>query len=141
MRGYLDWGYVTYPPLTPAVASTSLALFGETLWGLRFLAALAQSIAMVLAGLTARELGGRRTAQVLTALAVAIAPISLAWSSMFHYGGLDYLWWTLLAFLVARLLHTENPRYWLGIGVVIGLGMMTKYTMAVCAAGWWPGSC
>jgi hypothetical protein len=51
---YLDWGYVTYPPLTPLVASTSLALFGETLWGLRFLAALAQSIAMVLAGLTAR---------------------------------------------------------------------------------------
>jgi 4-amino-4-deoxy-L-arabinose transferase-like glycosyltransferase len=132
---YLDWGYVTYPPLTPLVASMSLALFGETLWGLRFFAALSQSIAMVLAGLTARELGGRRTAQVLTALAVAIAPISLVWSSMFHYGGLDYLWWTLLAFLVARLLHTENPRYWLGIGVVIGLGMLTKYTMAVCVAG------
>jgi hypothetical protein len=42
------------------------------------------------------------------------------WSSLFPYGGLDYLWWTLIAFLVARLLHTENPRYW--------LGMMTKYT-------------
>ena len=39
----------------------------------------------------ARDLGGGRRAQLLAALAVAIAPISLGWSSLFHYGGFDYL--------------------------------------------------
>ena len=34
-----------------------------------------------------------------------------------------------------RLLKSENPRWWLGIGAVIGLGMMTKSTMAFFAAG------
>jgi 4-amino-4-deoxy-L-arabinose transferase-like glycosyltransferase len=29
-----------------------------------------------------------------------------------------------------RLLKTQDPRWWLGIGASIGLGMMTKYTMA-----------
>jgi 4-amino-4-deoxy-L-arabinose transferase-like glycosyltransferase len=33
-----------------------------------------------------------------------------------------------------RLLETQNARWWLGIGVFIGLGLMTKYTMAFFAA-------
>jgi 4-amino-4-deoxy-L-arabinose transferase-like glycosyltransferase len=33
------------------------------------------------------------------------------------------------------LLKSENPRWWLAIGAVIGLGMMTKYTMVFFAAG------
>ena len=74
---HLAWGYVAYPPLTPAVARVALELFGPSLPGLRLFAALAQGAVMVLAGLMARELGGGRWAQVVAALAVAIAPISL----------------------------------------------------------------
>jgi 4-amino-4-deoxy-L-arabinose transferase-like glycosyltransferase len=36
---------------------------------------------------------------------------------------------------VVRLLKSADPRWWLGIGDTIGLGMMTKYTMAYCVAG------
>lgn len=54
---------------------------------------------MMLTRLMARDLGGGRR-QVVAALAVAIAPISLAWSSMFHYGGFAYLWWVLISYLV-----------------------------------------
>jgi hypothetical protein len=129
------WGYVSYPPLTPFFARVALVLFGPSLVGLRFFAALGQSIVLVLVGLIARDLGGGRRAQLLAALAVAIAPIALNWSSLFHYGGFDYLWWVLIAFLAVRLLKSEDPRYWLGLGAVIGLGMLTKYTMAFCVAG------
>ncbi len=131
----LAWGYVAYPPLAPLVARVSLALFGHSLDGLRFFAALAQSLAMVCAGLTARELGGRRLAQVLAALAVAIAPLSLAMSTLFEYTGFDYLWWVLLAYLLVRLLKSDDARWWLGIGAVIGVGMMTRYTIAFGVAG------
>ena len=54
----LAWGYVAYPPVTPALAHLSLAWFGDALSGFRLLAALAQCTAMVLTGLIARELGG-----------------------------------------------------------------------------------
>jgi hypothetical protein len=60
---YLDWGYVSYPPFTPFVARTALILFGPSLVDVRFFAALAQSIAMIVTGLMAWELGGRRWAQ------------------------------------------------------------------------------
>jgi len=68
---HLAWGYVEYPPLTPFLARLSISLFGLTLVSARMFSALAQSIAMVLAGLMARELGGKRMAQVVAALVAA----------------------------------------------------------------------
>jgi Dolichyl-phosphate-mannose-protein mannosyltransferase len=132
---HLDWGYVSYPPFTPFIARVALILFGPSLVGLRFFSALAQSIAMVFTGLMARELGGRRWAQMVAALAAAIAPMSVCMGTMFQYIAFDYLWWVLAAWFVIRLLHTENPRWWLAVGAVLGLGMMTKYTIIFFIAG------
>ena len=131
----LSWGYVEYPPLTPLIGRFGLELFGLSLVGIKGLAALAQCIGMVLAGLMAKELGGSRRAQVVTAVAVAIAPMSLVMGTLFQYISFDYLWWLLVAYSMLRLLKSENPKWWLGIGAGIGLGMMTKYTMVFFIAG------
>src|SRR5450631_4775643 len=61
---HLDWGFVAYPPLTPFLERISLGLFGLSLQGLRLFSVLAQAIVIVVSGLMARELGGRRLAQV-----------------------------------------------------------------------------
>ncbi len=90
---------------------------------------------MVLAGLMARDLGGSRWAQVVAALATAIAPMSLALGALFEYTSFDYLWWVLIAYLMIRLLKSDNPRWWLALGGAIGLGLMTKYTIVFCVAG------
>ncbi len=132
---YLDWGYVEYPPLAPWLMRFELALFGPSLVGLRLLPAIAQAGVMVLAGLMAKELGGRRFAQVLAAVAAGIVPGSLMIGGLFQYTSLDYFWFVLIAYLVIRLCKSGDPRWWLAIGAVIGLGMMTKYTMAFYVAG------
>ena len=132
---HLDWGYIEYPPLTPFLARIETTLFGFSLVGARTFAALAHSIVLVLAGLMARELGGKRAAQILAALVSAIAPIALIQGSLIQYVTFDFLWSVLIAYLLIRLLKSDNARGWLGIGAVIGLGMMTKYTMAFFAAG------
>src|SRR5208282_2253139 len=74
---HLDWGFVAYPPLTPFVERVSLGLFGLSLVGLRLFSVLAQSAAIVVTGLMARELGGQRLAQFTAALAVALSPLPL----------------------------------------------------------------
>ena len=125
----LDWGYVAYPPFTPFVARLGLEFFGESLRGLRIFSAMAQGIVMILAGLMARDMGGRRNAQIMSAFAVFIAPIALLAGTWIMYFAFDYLWWVLVAFFLVRLLATDDARYWLGIGAGIGLGMMTKFTM------------
>jgi hypothetical protein len=132
---HLDWGFVDFPPLGPFVMRVSYELFGSSLAGVRLFGALAQSLAMLLTGLMARELGGSRWAQIVAAAAAGIAPWSLLLGSVLVYSTLDYLWWVLIAYLVIRLLKSENPIWWLAIGSAIGLGMQTKYSMVFLIAG------
>ncbi|MGH8040431.1 MAG: glycosyltransferase family 39 protein [Rudaea sp.] len=132
---HLAWGYVAYPPLTPFLARVELLLFGTSLTGFRFFSALAQSLAVLLTGLIAHELGGSRRAQMIAALATACMPSSLLMGSEFMYVSFDFLWWVLAAWLVSRLINSGNPRWWLAIGAVIGLGMLTRYTIGFCVLG------
>jgi Dolichyl-phosphate-mannose-protein mannosyltransferase len=130
---HLALGYVAYPPITPFFGRISLTIFGTSLVGFRFFAALAQAVAVVLTGLMARELGGGRGAQLLAA--AAAVPFCLAGGALMQYVSFDYLFWVLAAWSVVRLLKSEDPRWWLAIGCFIGLGMMAKYSMGFFALG------
>ncbi|WP_373563907.1 glycosyltransferase family 39 protein [Tunturiibacter gelidoferens] len=132
---HLDWGFVAYPPFTPFVERVGLQLFGVSLIGLRLFSVIAQALAIVMTGLMARELGGGRLAQVTAALTVATSGLPVFEGTEFQYSSFDYLWWVLIAYFVIRLLKTENPRWWLAIGVFVGLGLMTKYTIVFFIAG------
>ena len=117
------------------VERIGLSLFGVSLVGLRLFSVIAQAVAVVVTGLMARELGGGRLAQVTAALAVALSTLPLFEGTEFQYTTFDYLWWVLIAYFVIRLLKTENPRWWLAIGAVMGIGFQTKYTMAFYVSG------
>ena len=132
---HLDWGFVAYPPLTPFLERISLGIFGLSLVGLRLFSVIAQCIAIVVTGLMAREFGGRRWAQAAAALGVAVSPLPLFEGTEFQYTTFDYLWWVLIAYFVLRLLNTEDPRWCLAIGAVIGVGLMTKYSIIFFVAG------
>jgi len=87
----LDFGYVDQPPLTPLLARLARLLFGDSLPGLRLLAALAGAATVVLAGLIARRLGGGRGAQALAAAAVFFVPVLLGFGAMLTPNAFDVL--------------------------------------------------
>jgi 4-amino-4-deoxy-L-arabinose transferase-like glycosyltransferase len=130
---HLAWGYVAYPPVTPFFGWISLCLFGTSLTGFRFFAALAASGGVVMTGLLARELGGGRWAMLLAALAAM--PFALGCGSLMQYVAFDYLWWIIAAYFFVRLCKSGDPRWWLPLGAIFGIGMLTKYTMLFCVAG------
>src|SRR5258707_14682984 len=66
---HLAWGFVAYPPITPLFGRLSLILFGTSLAGFRFFAAVAEAVAVILTGLMARQLGGRRTSPLIASVA------------------------------------------------------------------------
>jgi Dolichyl-phosphate-mannose-protein mannosyltransferase len=132
---HLDWGFVAYPPFTPFVERLGLQLFGVSMVGLRLFSVIAQALAILVTGLMARELGGGRLAQVTSALAVATSGLPVFEGTEFQYSSFDYLWWVLIAYCVIRLLKTEDPRWWLAIGVFVGMGLMTKYSILFFIAG------
>ena len=132
---HLDWGFVAYPPFTAFVEHIGLALFGASLVGLRLFSVFAQAAAIVVTGLMARELGGKRLAQITAALAVALSPLPLFEGTEFQYSTFDYLWWVLAAYFLIRLFNSGNPRWWLAVGAVLGLGLQTKYSIVFFICG------
>ena len=124
---HLAWGYPAYPPVTPFFGRISLELFGTSIRGFRFFAGLAQAIAVVLTGLMARDMGARRGAQLVAA--VAAVPFCLGGGYEMQYVAFDCLAWVSTAYFIVRLLVSGDPRWWVGIGVGIGFGMLSKYTI------------
>jgi len=132
---HLDWGFVAYPPITPLIGRLELILFGTSLAGFRVFSAIAVSLVMLLTGLMAKELGGKRHVQLLAAMAAAISPVALIQGAVFQYVSFDYLWGVTVTYLLVRLLKSDDPRWWVPIGAVLGLGMETRYTMGFLALG------
>jgi hypothetical protein len=130
---HLAWGYAAYPPLTPLFGRLSLVLFGTSLVGFRFFSSLLQAVGVFLTGCMAKEMGGRRFAQLVSA--AAAVPFALGTGALMQYTSFDYFFWVLTAYFVVRLLRTADPRYFLLIGASIGLGLLTKYTMLLFAVG------
>ncbi len=132
---HLDWGFVAYPPFTAAIERLGLSMFGLSLVGLRLFSVIAQTAAIVVTGLMARDLGGGRLAQFTAALAVALSPLPLFEGTEFQYSTFDYLWWVLAAWFLIKLFRSENPRWWLGVGAALGMGLETKYSITFFIAG------
>ncbi|MFB9630185.1 glycosyltransferase family 39 protein [Nonomuraea helvata] len=129
------WGYVDQPPLTPMLARTGIALFGDTLTGIRAFPALAVAILVVLMALIARELEGGRAAQVMAALGTATGAYSLIAGHSLLTLSFDLpLWAAAILFLLKALLR-EQPRWWLAAGAVIGLATFNKHLIALLVIG------
>ena len=126
---HLQASYVDQPVLTPLLAWVSLKLFGVSLPGLRLWPALAGWATVLVAGLTAREFGGGRRAQLLAAIATATMPALLAIDHLAGPTAFDVLAWAGLAFVVARVGRTGDTRWWLLGGVVLGLGLANKHSV------------
>ena len=126
---HLSLGYVDYPPVTPLLARLDQALFPGSLPGLRLLSVLAGAAVIVIAALIARELGGNRLAQALTGLAVLISPEFIGTNILFQTVSFDQVVWAVACLLFVRLLRGANPREWLWLGLVFGIGLETKYTV------------
>lgn len=132
---HLAWGYVDQPPLIALIARLERAVLGDSLSAIRFLPALSAAAKVLLTGLIARELGGRRFAQGLAALCVLVAPGFLAIDHFLSMNTFEPLFWLACAYLAIRMVRTGNTRLWLWFGVVGGVGLENKYSMAIFAFG------
>ncbi len=132
---HLDWGYVDHPPLIAAIVAATRSVLGDSLPALRFPALLAGLASALVTGLLARELGAGRFGQLLACLCVALAPACAANHHILSMNPFDHLFWTLALLLAARILGRDDRRLWPVFGLVVGLGLLNKYSIGfLCAA-------
>ena len=132
---HLDWGYVDHPPLIALVTWFCTHVFGTSLFGLRFLPAIAGGMLVWVTAQIARELGGGRFAQCFAAFAIIPVPIYLVLDHWLTMNAFEPLLWMTVLWLALRMLFQNEPRYWLAIGALCGIGLENKYSMILLAAG------
>jgi Dolichyl-phosphate-mannose-protein mannosyltransferase len=128
------WGYVDQPPLIPLLASWSHVLFGNFLVGFRLVPAVALSATVALSAEFARTLGGGRFAQWLVGLCVLFSPQFLAIGLLFTTDTFQPLTWLACGWFLVRLAQTEDERWWIPFGAVVGVSLLGKYSIAFYVA-------
>lgn len=127
------WGYVDQPPLTPVLSALGAAVLGVTPVAARVLPALVMGALVLLAAAMTGVMGGDRRAQVVSGLTVAVSGMLLA-GHLASTATFDLLAWALIAWLIARLLAGDDPRLWLAVGAVAGIGLLNKTTLPLLPA-------
>ncbi|MBL4678762.1 MAG: glycosyltransferase family 39 protein [Mucilaginibacter sp.] len=127
---HLDWGYKEVPPFIALLAKITLSLFGDSVFAARIFSTLASGLIIWLTGLITVELGGKRFAITVACLALIFSPAFAASGYLFQPVVFDQLWWVLTVWLFIKYLNTADVRYLYWLGAAVGLGMLTKYTMA-----------
>ena len=135
MADHLDWGFLEVPPGIAVIAMISKFLFGVSYFSFHVFPALAGCLMVFMTGWMTRAMGGNRFAQILSAVCVMISPSYLRSSLLLQPVVFEQLYVTLLAFAVIKLLKSQNPRWWLAIGLISGIGLMNKYSMLLFGLG------
>src|ERR1700744_4715526 len=130
---HLDWGFKEVPPVVAVIARISSTLFGSSIFATRIFCTIAAGLIVWFTGLITVELGGRKFAITLACLALICSPAFLASNYLFQPVVFDQLWWVMTAYLAVKYVNTSSVKYLYFIGVVVGIGLLTKYSMAFFA--------
>lgn len=136
---HLSWGYVDQPPMVPAIARVITALFGPSAFWLRVPTAIAAAATVVICAAITRRLGGGRAAQIIAALAAATSAQAMAAFHLLSTASFDIFFWSVLSYLLLRLLSSADERWWLAIGAVAGVSLLNKLNPSFLVAGWAAG--
>ena len=132
---HLAWGYADQPPVTPLIARVMSAIAPESLVVLRLPSVLTAGAVVWITGLLARDLGASPVGQVLAAACMAVSSLLLAVTHLLSTSTLDLLAWTLLSWLVVKILCGGDQRLWVLVGGVAGLALLNKFLVVFLLGG------
>ena len=128
-------GYVDFPPIVPLLARLETDLLGATPWNLRLLPTLLGAFMVALSGAYVRRLGGSLRLQILALLIAVTAPYFLGANWVYQTVTFDEATWMVAFYWFLCLVREHRPRYWIYLGLSLGIGLEVKYTIAGLAAG------
>ncbi len=137
---YRLWGlhpalsYYDHPPMIGWWIAAGQALFGDTVFAVRALVVLSGIVGTLAIWRTAGLLFGRPAA--------AWSVLFLNASLLVGIGGIlatpdapSVLFWGLSLWALAELIRSENPYWWLAVGLMAGCGLLSKYSVLFLGAG------
>ena len=127
---HLDMGYLDHPPMVAWIIALFTNLMGDNEFAVRFGAFICWFMtAAFLYKLTGLAYNKTKNIQAILLIAVLPAYFAVGWA-MTPDAPLVASWAMALYFFYRALIH-ESRMAWIGVGLAIGLGMLSKYTIAL----------
>lgn len=126
----LQWGYFSKPPVLVALITTSTAVFGNSLLGVKALAMTCWILSAWVLGWLAYRVSGMRTAIFAGGLFSATLVSGLLGLSVTTDAPLT-LCWALCMVTLWEAAHASGKRaalWWIACGLSLGLGVLSKYS-------------
>ncbi|MEK7742010.1 MAG: glycosyltransferase family 39 protein, partial [Nitrospirota bacterium] len=156
----LDLSYYSKGPMIAYLIALGTAIFGDNVFGIRVMAVVSSALSSIFLYLLGKKLFDERTG-VAAAVLMQVIPLYSAYGVLFTIDSPFIFFWVLSLYLFWRaveqkdkiqdsgcriqdkenrascIMHRASPLwYWLLLGISIGFGLLTKYTMAffyICA--------
>jgi dolichol-phosphate mannosyltransferase len=127
---HLDFGYLDHPPMVAWLIRVGTAIFGQTEFGVRAGALCCGAVTSIFIYRLARNLYGQSAALGALLLAQALPFFFLSGLLMTPDAILAAAWAASLYFLERALLGGQARAWWF-LGLCLGLGMISKYSIAL----------
>jgi hypothetical protein len=126
----LDWGYFSKPPLVAWLIRATTTLIGDREFGVRLASPILHGGTAYLIYLAGSRLYDRKAGFWGALIYVSLPAVTV--SSMLMTTDVPLLFfWALGLACLTQALETNGWRAWIGLGVAIGLGLLSKYAMAL----------
>jgi len=135
MGTHLRLFHMDFPPLIALLSELLRHTVGVSVFTYRVLPGIAGTAVLLLALGMVRALGGGRAAVVLTGVAMLSSVLFLRSSSLFQPVVFDQLAWMAALYALLRLEQTDDPRWWAGLGLAGGVGLLTKFSIGFIGVG------
>lgn len=131
---HLDWSYLDHPPLLAWLIALSCSLFGDNEFAVR--------LPFFIAGLVTLWFGFKlatllfdRTTAFISCLLLASLPIFFSTGFLATTDSLQITFWMASLYFLARIFLHDQQDAWLPFGLVLGLGLLSKYTLVLLLPG------
>ncbi len=126
----LDLSYYSKGPMIAYLIALSTSLFGDTVFGVRAFAILFSALTSLVLYKLGKDLYNEKVG-VSSALLFQAIPLYSSYGVVFTIDSPFIFFWALSLYLFSRSLERQSTMDWLLLGIAIGLGLLTKYTMAL----------
>ena len=129
-----DWGYFSKPPMVAWLIFVTTSLWGSSELAVNAGAIILYSLTAFVVHAIGRELYDERSG-VWAGISFACMPV-VGFNSLFVSTDAPLMFfWALTILLFIKATGDGRWRWWLGTGLVAGLGLLSKYSMGVLAVG------
>jgi dolichol-phosphate mannosyltransferase len=127
---HIDIGYLDHPPMVGWLIWLGTHLLGDCEIGVRFPALICWLVAAFFMYRLGENLFGK-TAAFITLMFLAVLPVYFGVGFVMTPDAPLYAAWAGSLYFLERVLVGKQSKAWLGVGICLGLGMLSKYTIAL----------